>query len=396
MTRVGDEAPSRAAWAILALVLAVVFFWPLGAAPLFDVDEGAFAEATREMISSGDWLSTTLNGVDRFDKPILVYWLQAASILVVGKSDAAVRLPSAICGFLWCFAVARFAVPRFGARAAWCAAAILGTSVGVIAIGRAATADALLNLLLALAAFELWRHVETGAKAPLRWAAFWAALGILDKGPIALLVPGGAIIVWAVLSRQGKPLAARGLGSARMAHPRRRRGAVVRVRAASPRPGLHRRLRHEAQRRPLHGHARGPRRRAAVLRDRAAADRPAVDAAADRAAAATEAPVAEPVARWLVCWCGFVLVFFSLSGTKLPHYMLYGYTPLALLGGRLLAETPSRLVRIALWATFAVTLVVLCATPWIGMAIAARRAPGLYRSLIETAPAPSTSTCSRR
>ena len=47
-------APSRAAWIVLAVALAAIYFWPLGAAPLFDVDEGAFAEATREMIASGD------------------------------------------------------------------------------------------------------------------------------------------------------------------------------------------------------------------------------------------------------------------------------------------------------------------------------------------------------
>lgn len=385
-----DEAPSRAAWAILALALAVIFFWPLGAAPLFDVDEGAFAEATREMISSGDWLSTTLNGADRFDKPILVYWLQAASILVLGKSDAAVRLPSAICGFLWCFAVARFAAPRFGARAAWCAAAILGTSVGVIAIGRAATADALLNLLLALAAFDLWRHVETGAKAPLRWAAFWVALGILDKGPIALLVPGGAVVVWAVLSRQGRPLLRA------ISDPL---AWLILVGVAAPWYvyALHRHgqafidgfvMKHNVGRftGTLEGHAGGPLYYAVVLPLIALPWTPLLIALLPRLKRLWQ----EPVTRWLVCWSGFVLVFFSLSGTKLPHYMLYGYTPLALLGGRLLADAPSRALRIALWTTFAVTLVALFATPWIGMTIAARRAPGLYRSLIETAPAPST------
>ena len=384
-----ENAPSRAAWVVLALALAAIFFWPLGASPLFDVDEGAFAEATREMIASGDWLSTTLNGVDRFDKPILVYWLQAASILVLGKSDAAVRLPSAICGFLWCFAVARFAAPRFGARAAWCAAAILGTSVGVIAIGRAATADALLNLLLALAAFDLWRHVETGAKAPLRWAAFWAALGILDKGPIALLVPGGAIVVWAVLSREWKPLVRA------VSDPL---AWLILVGVAVPWYvyALHRHgqafidgfvMKHNVGRftGTLEGHAGGPLYYAVVLPLIALPWTPLLIALLPR----LKRLWSEPVARWLVCWIGFVLVFFSLSGTKLPHYMLYGYAPLALLGGRLLADAPSRTLRIALWATFAVTLALLCATPWIGMAIAARRAPGLYRSLIETAPAPS-------
>ncbi len=385
-------APSRAAWAFLALALAAIFFWPLGAAPLFDVDEGAFAEATREMISSGDWLHTTLNGADRFDKPILVYWLQAASVLVLGKSDAAVRLPSAICGFLWCLAVARFAAPRFGARAAWCAAAILGTSIGVIAIGRAATADALLNLLLALAAFALWRHVETGAesrtRAPLRWAALWVALGILDKGPIALLVPGGAIVVWAVLSREWKPVVRA------VSDPL---AWLILVGVAAPWYvyALHRHgqafidgfvMKHNVGRftGTLEGHAGGPLYYAIALPLIALPWTPLLIALLPR----LKRLWAEPVARWLVCWCGFVLIFFSLSGTKLPHYVLYGYTPLALLGGRLLADAPSRRLRVALWTTMALTLVVLSATPWAATLVAARLAPGLYRSLVEGASPP--------
>jgi 4-amino-4-deoxy-L-arabinose transferase-like glycosyltransferase len=383
-------APSRAAWAILALALAAIFFWPLGAAPLFDVDEGAFAEATREMIASRDWLHTTLNGADRFDKPILVYWLQAASIFALGKSDAAVRLPSAICGFLWCLAVARFAAPRFGARAAWCAAAILGTSLGVIAIGRAATADALLNLLLALTAFDLWRHVETGAKAPLRRAALWAALGILDKGPIALLVPGGAIIVWAVLSRERKPIVRA------VSDPL---AWLILVGVAAPWYvyALHRHgqafidgfvMKHNVGRftGTLEGHAGGPLYYAIALPLIALPWTPLLIALLPRLKRLWR----EPVTRWLLCWSGFVLVFFSLSGTKLPHYVLYGYTPLALLGGRLLADAPSRALRIALGSTLALTLIVLCATPWAATLVAARLAPGLYRSLVEGAPAPST------
>ena len=383
-------APGRAAWAILALALAAIFFWPLGVAPLFDVDEGAFAEATREMISNGDWLHTTLNGADRFDKPILVYWLQAASLLVFGKSDAAVRLPSAICGFLWCLAVARFAWPRFGARAAWSSAAILATSLGVIAIGRAATADALLNLLLALTAFDLWRHVETGAKAPLRWAALWAALGILDKGPIALLVPGGAIVVWAVLSRDLKPLlrAVSDLPA-----------WLILVGVAAPWYvyALHRHgqafidgfvMKHNVGRftGTLEGHAGGPLYYVIALPLIALPWTPLFIALLPR----LERLWQEPLTRWLLCWSGFVLVFFSLSGTKLPHYVLYGYTPLALLGGRLLADAPSRALRIALWTTLAITLVVLFATPWIATTVAARLSPGMYRSLVEGAAPPST------
>ena len=78
MWRLRDHArPAASAWALLVLALILV---RLGAAPLFDVDEGAFAEATREMVASGDYGFPTLDGAPRFDKPILIYWLQAASV----------------------------------------------------------------------------------------------------------------------------------------------------------------------------------------------------------------------------------------------------------------------------------------------------------------------------
>src|SRR6202008_2375415 len=76
-----SEADTNRRLQATALLAAALLLIPaLGLAPLFDVDEGAFGEATRELLASGDWLSTTLNGAPRFDKPILVYWLQAASV----------------------------------------------------------------------------------------------------------------------------------------------------------------------------------------------------------------------------------------------------------------------------------------------------------------------------
>ena len=83
-------------WFGLAAMLLALLLVGLGRAPLFDVDEGAFSEATREILSSADWGHTTLHGADRFDKPIGVYWLQAASASVFGLNEWAVRLPSAL------------------------------------------------------------------------------------------------------------------------------------------------------------------------------------------------------------------------------------------------------------------------------------------------------------
>ncbi|MCQ8780467.1 hypothetical protein NQU49_28115, partial [Escherichia coli] len=64
---------------LLFLFAAVLLgFWSnLWAVPLFDLDEGAFSQATREMLAAGQWLTTTLNGEPRYDKPILIYWAQA-------------------------------------------------------------------------------------------------------------------------------------------------------------------------------------------------------------------------------------------------------------------------------------------------------------------------------
>src|SRR5260370_41673022 len=106
------------------------FFWMLGAAPLFDVDEGAFSQATLEMFQRGDYLSTYLNGEPRYDKPILVYWLQAASVLAFGPTEFAFRLPSALCATLWCALVVVFTRAAYGATAARLAAASTATSVG--------------------------------------------------------------------------------------------------------------------------------------------------------------------------------------------------------------------------------------------------------------------------
>src|SRR5437868_15486866 len=106
-----------ARWLTVAAVLAS-FFWMLGTPPLFDVDEGAFSEATLEMFQRGDFLSTYLNGEPRYDKPILIYWLQAASVALFGVSELSFRLPSALCGSMWVALTFAFARRRFGMQSA--------------------------------------------------------------------------------------------------------------------------------------------------------------------------------------------------------------------------------------------------------------------------------------
>ncbi len=80
----------------LILVGGIAFFWHLGSTGLIDETEPLFAEASRQMYVTGDWITPFFNGKTRFDKPALIYWCQAIAYNIFGVNEWAVRLPSAI------------------------------------------------------------------------------------------------------------------------------------------------------------------------------------------------------------------------------------------------------------------------------------------------------------
>lgn len=373
------------AWALL---LALLLGLGLGQVPLFDVDEGAFAEATREMRVSGDWGHTTLNGQPRWDKPILIYWLQAASVGLFGLNEAALRLPSALATWVWTLALAAFAWPRWGLTAALAGATVLFTQLGALAIGRAATADALLNCWITLAALDLWRHVEArskghsaeptvppAARAALRRAALFIGLGVLTKGPVALLVTAAPLLLWLIWAGPQRARLLRGLLGDPLVWGLFLLAWLPWYGYALQRHGwdfvegfL---LRHNLQRfeAPMEGHHGGIAYYLLVL--------PLLllpwSALLPGLLRRLPALWADDLSRWLLLWAGFVMVFFSLSGTQLPHYLLYGMPPLALLLGRLwtqqlvtAAQSPGRWpVGLTLLAVSLVTL------PWLLVGLSA-------------------------
>ncbi len=330
--RAEHPAPLGGADVLIALAILVSLFLCLGSAPLFDVDEGAFSEATREMVAHRDWGFTTLNGVPRFDKPILVYWLQAASVSLLGVNEWAFRLPSALCATVWSLAVWAFARPRLGAGAARLSALAVATSLGVLAIGRAATADSLLNMLMCLSMLDLWRYLErpdhdTAAIGALRRTFAWVGLGLLAKGPVAVLIPGAVAVIYIASTGQWIKLR-----RALLDLP----GWAVLLLIAVPwyAYALQRHgmdfvngflLKHNVSRytSSLEGHS-GSLLYYAVLG-------PLLWLPWSGLLPALLARVrmhwAQPLGRFLWIWAVFVLGFFSLSGTKLPHYVLYGSTP---------------------------------------------------------------------
>lgn len=189
--------PLSAAW---LLVAAALLFVGLSKPPLIDLDEGAFTAATLEMFERGNFLATWLNGEPRYDKPILSYWLQALSAAVLGFNEFALRLPSALMGLTW-VGIAYYAARRlYDPATAIAAAFVTATAFGVAVIARLAIADALLDACLAAAVlfqYLWWRDGDARARL-IAWAAM--GLGVLAKGPVALLIPLATLFLHALSS----------------------------------------------------------------------------------------------------------------------------------------------------------------------------------------------------
>ena len=182
----------------------LTFFFGLGRQAITDSDEAFYAEAAREMVESGDWLTPHFNYQDRWQKPALYYWLTAATYLIAGPVEWAARFWSAISGLGLVF-LTWSAATRLGARdyAAWLAGAIVATCYGYFAMARLALPDLPLAFCITLC---IWSALQT------RWAlvGLAAGLGFLMKGPVALVVP--AIVLLPIWWREGQLPARRSLG----------------------------------------------------------------------------------------------------------------------------------------------------------------------------------------
>jgi len=410
-------AAGQLALPALALAVLIGLFFRLGTVPLFDVDEGAFSEATREMLARGDYVSTWLNGQPRFDKPILIYWLQAASVTLFGADEFALRLPSALAATAWVAAIAVFARERFDAVAGrgtgYAAAFIAATTAGITVIGRGAIADALLNFFLALAMFDTMRYAADGQPRQRRRVFLWIGLGLLTKGPVALLVPAAAACLGFAL--QGRI----GVWWRALRDPV---GWAILLAVAAPWYVLEyaRRgdafvagffMRHNVERfmAPLQGHGGGLlyylpalllillpwsglflamlpglwRRRPGREGGGAAAANAGSVASVAKAAGVTNAAGSGKAAEaagdaFLWSWFLFVFVFFSLASTKLPHYLLYGVTPLFILMAR------QRLAPYPQWLVLAPPLLMLAAVAALPYALE-RLAPGIGNAYVREA-----------
>jgi 4-amino-4-deoxy-L-arabinose transferase-like glycosyltransferase len=198
----------RLAYWALALFAAVLWFATLSLRPLFNPDEGRYAEIPREMLASGDWAIPHLNGLVYIEKPPLQYWATAASLSIVGQNELGARLYTALCA-LGAVLAAAFAARRlWGTRAAIRTAALLSSMPLFLVMGQLLTLDMSLTAYMtaALAAFLAAQSAQRRRERLLMLAA-WAAtaLGVLTKGPVAAAIPAAVLVLYSLWSRDFSP-----------------------------------------------------------------------------------------------------------------------------------------------------------------------------------------------
>jgi 4-amino-4-deoxy-L-arabinose transferase-like glycosyltransferase len=184
----------------------------VGAHALIDPDEGRNAAIARAMAGGGDWLVPRLDGLPYLDKPFLYPAATAVSIRLLGPSEWAARLPSLLFSWATVALVAWFGARLFGGRAAWIAGTACATAPLTVAYSRIVIFDPMLGFLVVLALVAFHQAVESPESCAQRFGSrSWSvlawlamALGVLTKGPVAIVVPllvGAPYAIWRRRSR---------------------------------------------------------------------------------------------------------------------------------------------------------------------------------------------------
>lgn len=204
---------------VLIALAGLFFFWGLGSTGLTDRDEGRNAEAGREMLDTGDWISPTFNYEPRFAKPALVYWLMSAAYRLFGVTEFAARLPSALFGLglilMQYLFLARLRDPTTGLIGAL----MLLLNVEIIQLSRMALTDSVLIFFTTLSLYAFWLGLQAEGRRGWIWLFYIGmAFGTLAKGPVGFLVPLVTVALyltvaseWRLFWKNGRPLAGTGL-----------------------------------------------------------------------------------------------------------------------------------------------------------------------------------------
>lgn len=327
--------------AILVIVLAVVWFGALEYRELFDPDEGRYAEISLEMLSSGDWITPRLNGLKYFEKPAFQYWITAAAFAAFGVEEWTARLWPALSGLLTVGLVYLAGRHLGGPRAALIASVSLASSILFFAFSQILTLDMGVTffLTLTMTGFLLSRCAHLAEPERRRWMlASWAAMGfaVLSKGLIGVVLPGMVLGAHVLIRRDFGLLRRVSFSTGAIVFAAITLPWFIAVQFRNPEFFefffVHEhftRFSHPDHRRP------GPWYYFALVL--LAGGLPWTVAQLRALWSGWRLPTPRtgpfPTASLLVLWVVVIVVFFSLSSSKLPGYILPVFPALALLTG---------------------------------------------------------------
>ena len=353
-------------WGLLiCATLYVCYFSHLGVLGFLGPDEPRYAWIARSMMESNDWTTPRLYGRPWFEKPPLLYWGEGLSFKWFGVSEAAARLPCAISALLATIALAWLAVRLYGKETARWSLLLIPTTAGMIGFSHAAATDMpfasmlTIAMVCAAAVLGLTRNQNTPILPRTPWIAlilfgFFLGAAVLAKGPAAIILCSGAVLPWALLTDRRNDV----LG---LLHPVAIASFCATalpwyVRCARRNPDFLRVfiIEHNFKRylTPEFQHIQPfwfylPVVLIALLPWTALF----LWSGVHGIARVVRTHTAQGSKWFLTCWAGFCLLFFSISRSKLPGYILPALPPLVLIFAHSLTDMgklPRWLLRAAL------------------------------------------------
>ncbi|MGZ5819700.1 MAG: ArnT family glycosyltransferase, partial [Burkholderiaceae bacterium] len=190
----------------LFILFCLFWLYALGARVLVPTDEGRYAEMAREMVVTGDWITTRLNGIKYFEKPPLQTWMNALTFEVFGFGEWQARLWTGLNGLLGIVLVAYTGKRVFNYRVGITAGLVLASSFWWAALGHVNTLDMGLSgmMTIALCALLIGQRNDATERERRNWMmACWAgmALAVLSKGLIGLVLPGAVLVLYTFIAR---------------------------------------------------------------------------------------------------------------------------------------------------------------------------------------------------
>jgi 4-amino-4-deoxy-L-arabinose transferase-like glycosyltransferase len=181
----------------LAVSCYLLFFHRLGSIGLIGPDEPRYAAVAREMFQSGDYVTPRLNGEVWFEKPVLMYWGAAIGYRIFGVNEWGARFPSAVAATICVFLVYWCGRRLWDRGVGMLAALMMASSVGFFAFAHAASMDMLLTACLTAALTFFLAGVNDDSPKRRKWFyLFYASLGLgaLAKGPVAFFLPAVSLL----------------------------------------------------------------------------------------------------------------------------------------------------------------------------------------------------------